>query len=161
MSVPIFFKQCFQLGYVTPDLDRAVALYGEKFGVTDFLIFSSADMNPDAPDPIRVGLAWTGDIMIELIEPGPDHPLYACAMPPQGEFGIQLHHLGYLVHDEAGWRDALASLEVQGSPVVSTTELPDRLQLVYADARPLLGHHLEIIWLKPGGAAFFDGVPRN
>lgn len=161
MPTPIFFKQCFQLGYVTPDLDRAVALYGERFGVKDFLTFNSADMNPDAPDPIRVGLAWTGEVMVELIEPKPGHSLYQCAMPPAGEFAIQLHHLGYLVHDQAGWTDALAALEAQAIPVVSRTTSGDMLDLVYADARPLLGHHLEVIWLKPEGQAFFDTVPRN
>lgn len=159
MTVPIYFKQCFQLGYVTPDLDRAVALYAERFGVGEFLTFDTATMNPDAP-PMRVGLAWTGEVMIELIEPGADHPLYACAMPDSG-FAINLHHLGYLVHDEAGWKEALASLEAQGIPVVSRTSSGEMLDLVYADARPLLGHHLEVIWLKPQGRAFFDSVPRN
>jgi len=149
----------FQLGYVTPDLDAAMALYRERFGVERFRTFSSRDLNPDATNPIRVGLAWTGPVMVELIEASEEHPLYGCAMPRDG-FGVRLHHLGYLVRDQAAWEGAVAGLAEPAAPIVATGQL-GMLEFVYADARPMLGHHLEIVWAKPEGMAFFDAVPRN
>ncbi|MDB5447327.1 MAG: hypothetical protein JWQ97_2644 [Phenylobacterium sp.] len=153
-------KGFFQLGYVTSDLDQAIVLYGERFGVKQFLTFDSRAFNPDAERIVRVGLAWTGEVMIELIEPVGEHPLYACALPQQG-FGIQLHHLGYLVRDQAQWEAALAALSDPATPIVVRSDPSDMLEYAYADARGLVGHHVEIVWLKPTGEAFFESVPRN
>jgi catechol 2,3-dioxygenase-like lactoylglutathione lyase family enzyme len=158
---PAFMKHFFQLGYVTPDLAAAQALYKERLGVSQFLSFDTAERNPGAPNPLNVGLAWTGETMIELIEPRDgDHPLYACAMPQSG-FGIRLHHLGYLMYDRADYEEALGWLDAQRMPIVSHSKMEGMLELVYADARDLLGHHLEIIHMLPEGRAFFDSVPQN
>jgi len=157
---PRFMNGFFQLGYVTCDLEKALEVYKTRFGVDKFMTFNTRDMNPDAEHHVKVGLAWTGDVMIELIEAAGDHPLYACAMPQNG-FGIQLHHMGYLVDDEAGWREALAWLEEQRLPVVSHTKSGTMLELVYADGRDAVGHHLEVIWAFPEGRAFLESVPRN
>jgi hypothetical protein len=34
------------------------------------------------------------------------------------------------------------------------------MEIVYADARPLVGHYLEYIWTKAGHPDFFAHVPR-
>jgi hypothetical protein len=153
-------KHFFQLGYVTPDLEAAIAVYGQRLGVSKFLTFDTRDLNPDAEHRVKVGLAWTGDTMIELIEPVGEHPLYACAMPRSG-FAITLHHLGYAMEDKAVWDEALGWLDAQRLPVASRTQMAGTLELVYADARDLLGHHLEIICATPEGRAFLESVPRN
>ena len=150
----------FQLGYVTPDLDAAIALYGERFGVKQFLTFDSRAFNPDADRIVRVGLAWTGEVMIELIEPVGEHPLYASALPEAG-FAIRLHHLGYLVRDQAQWDEAMAALSDPATPIVVRSDPSDKLEYAYADARGLVGHHVEVVWLKPAGEPFFESVPRN
>jgi hypothetical protein len=156
---PAFMKRFFQLGYVTPDLAAAQALYKERLGVSQFLTFNTGEMNPALANPILVGLAWTGETMIELIQPiAAGHPLYDCAMP---KAGVQLHHLGYLMYERAEYDAALGWLDAQRIPVVSQSKMEGMLELVYADARDLLGHHLEIIHMLPEGRAFFDSVPQN
>jgi|KBSSwiStaDraftv2_1062776.scaffolds.fasta_scaffold194719_2 catechol 2,3-dioxygenase-like lactoylglutathione lyase family enzyme len=149
----------FQLGYVTPDLDRAIEQYRERFGISEFLTFDTRAMQPDAPYHVRIGLAWTGSTMVELIEPVGEHPLYDCAMPEQG-FDIRLHHLGYLVPDEATFAAAERDLGDAKIPIVSRADVPDYFQVVYADARASTGHHLEVVLAKPGGQAMFDAAPR-
>jgi len=152
-------RNFFQLGYVTPDLDRAMELYRERYGVEEFLIIDSRAMHPGSPNYLKIGLAWTGDTMIELIEPIGDHPLYACALPQRG-FGIQLHHLGYLLPDEATFDAALKDLEAAEIPIVVRSGGTEFFEVAYADARATTGHHLEVVLPRPQGQAMFDSIPR-
>jgi hypothetical protein len=148
----------FQHGYVTPDLDRAMAEYRARFDVTDFWVFDTIAARPDDPHPNRVALAWIGDVMVELIQPLREPaPLYAPEMPAQG---IRLHHLGYRIDDQARWDEVMARLAVEAMPIVRSGG-NDSFQYAYADARGALGHCLEFVWSKAGKPDFFVPVPRN
>jgi hypothetical protein len=145
----------FQFGYVTTDLDAAMALYRDRFNVPEFLLLDVSG----APSGFRVGLAWIGAAMVELIQPGDEpRPLYAEALP---KAGIRLHHLGYRVHEAARWSGILAGLAAHDLPILRMqTPDPDCLECLYADARPQLGHYLEFVWTKAGKPDFFADVPR-
>ncbi len=150
-------KGFFQLGYVCPDLGAAIAGYGAHLGISDFWVFDTVASG--RPNPIRVGLAWKGEVMIELIQPiGAPNDLYAHALKPSGP---ELHHLGYLVSDAEDWAAREAALGAAKTPIIRTGGAVTGLEIMYADARPLLGHHLEYVWLKPGAPDFFAQVPRN
>ncbi len=149
----------FQLGYVTTDLDAALAVYRDRFAAPRFWVFDNAAARPDDPYPNRVGLAWIGETMVELIQPIREAaPLYAPAMPAKG---IRLHHLGYLVGDQARWDEVMAALEAENMAILRHGKAGESLEYVYADAVEHLGHHLEYVWTKSGQPDFFADVPRN
>jgi hypothetical protein len=149
----------FQFGYVTTDLDAAMAAYRDRFNVPEFLILDAAAMAPGSGSTLRVGLAWVGDTMVELIDPGgASYALYAEALPPSG---IRLHHLGYRLYDEGRWLDILAELDRQSIPVLRMPPTAGMgLECCYADARGQLGHYLEFVWTKADQPDFFDNVPK-
>ena len=150
----------FQLGYLTNDLDKAVAAYRDRYGVANFFTFDSAAMSPGPSS--RVGLAWTGDVMIELIEPGAD-PLshYRMDFTP-GVFAIRHHHIGHLCRDETAWDKVVGELGRQRFAVAHQGRVPGVVRYLYADTRAVDGHYREYILLEgDGGRAFFDQVPQN
>jgi hypothetical protein len=156
---PAFLNAFVQLGYVTSDLDRAIHQYA-RHGVSKFLTFDTRISHPNVRHHVRVGLAWTGPIMVELIEPLDANELYAHALPVEG-FGIQLHHTGYLVEDDAQFAEAVAWAEAQQLPIASRGYNEGVLEVLFADARQTMGHHLEIIHLFEKGREMFQAVPKN
>lgn len=158
-TLPTFLSKFIQLGYVTPDLDWAIHHY-TRHGVSNFLIFDTRDTHPNVPHHVRVALAWTGPVMVELIEPIGRHELYAHALPDEG-FGIQLHHTGYLVEDDAQFAEAAAWVEAQQIPIASRGRNEGSLEVLFADARETMGHHLEIIHLFEKGREMFASIPKN
>lgn len=159
ITPPAFLNKFVQLGYVTPDLDRAIHHY-HRHGVANFLVFDTRNTHPRVRHHVKVALAWTGPVMVELIEPIGRHELYAHALPVEG-FGIQLHHTGYLVDDDAQFAEAVAWVESQRMPIASRGNTPGTLEVLFADARQTMGHHLEIIHLFEKGHEMFAAVPRN
>ena len=73
-----------QNAYVTSDLDRAMAIWRDEFGVSRFHVFEN-----DAPGLVsspeyrmKIALANVGGVEIELIEPLPGQaPLHAEVLP--------------------------------------------------------------------------------
>jgi len=148
----------FQFGYVTTDLEAAMAVYRERFDVPAFMILDGSVLKPGAQSTLRVALAWIGDTMVELIQPvGEPSPLYAEALP---KAGIRLHHLGYRVRDEGRWAGVLAAIAQNDVPMVAMSAPGGSLECAYADARAHLGHHLEFVWTKAGQPDYFAHVPR-
>lgn len=136
--------ECFQLGYVTRDLSRAVALFQERYGVSGFLEFDTATMAPaGSPGPfIKVALGYSRGVMIELIQLCPDNPgIYGDALRDDG--GVNLHHLGYLM-DQSAFDTVEAGFAAQGVavPVVNRS---GGMCLLYADTRRDSGLFTEIV----------------
>lgn len=156
---PAFFNKFVQLGYVTPDLDQAMDHYVRQ-GISKFLVFDTRDTHPHVKHHVRVALAWTGPVMVELIQPLDPSPLYAHALPAAG-FSVQLHHTGYLVEDDAQFEEAVTWAETQELPISSKSRNEGSLAVLFVDARETMGHHLEIIHLFEKGKEMFASVPRN
>jgi hypothetical protein len=110
---------------------------------------------------ILVGLAWVGAVMIELIQSvGEPSPVYAGLLPTD-RFAIRLHHFGYLSDSAAHWRSLITKLETCNIPIAFKREGSGLIDVLYADARPMLGHYLEYVLVLPAGKAFLDNVPHN
>ncbi len=106
------FTQTLQIGIVVRDLERAMGVYLERYGIGPWEVF---DMNPDTvgelekdEQPVehamRVALTMVGDVQWELIEPVSGPSIYSEWMERHGE-GIQ--HLGLGVRDYAATTDAV------------------------------------------------------
>lgn len=152
------FGGFFQIGYATRDLDNALALCRRRFGEIEFLVYEPGIVK-GLPSPTRrIGLAYLGDTMIELIEPDPaQQTIFDAALPAQAG-SIGLHHLGYLIDDHDAMLERLKGM---GCDVVLEDRIDGFLDYSYADTRGDFGHFSEFIRLEDAGREFFAQVPRN
>lgn len=147
----------FQVAYVTNDIARACDVFRDRYGVKDFLGMDSATPEGGA---IRIELAWVGGTQFELIQSsGPGTEFYTDRLPAEG-FAIRHHHLGYFIHDQAGWDGLMEKISQEGRRIVFQGHLEGFLRFCYIEAEEL-GHYLEWIFPEAGGVAFFEGVPAT
>lgn len=159
MTTPLPLSGFFQQAYITNDLDRALKFYHDALGVKEFLTFDTTPYAKDRPN--LVALARAGGVMIELIQPiAEPAPLYADHYPREG-FGIRFHHFGYLSDKLEHWRGAIAQCEAIGFAMASISDANSFVEFAYFDARPQLGHFLELVFAHPEGEAFLKRVPQN
>jgi hypothetical protein len=131
----LFRSEHFQVAYVTNDLPRAVDLFRDRYRITEFL-------------------------QIELQQSdGPGSELFNSRLPADG-FAIQMHHLGYLIHDQAEWDALLAEVERSGRTLAFRNAIPGLLSWCFVEA-PELGHYLEYIFPEPEGVAFLQSIPAS
>ena len=143
--------------WVTNDLDRATEIFSSRYGIADFS-FIAGDM-PSGGN-IRVAFAWAGGQILEIISAtGPGSEFYN-EMLPSDEFAIRFHHLGFVVHDEAGWRDLEADIEAGNWQVAHKTLTGTFIDAYYIKA-PELGHYLEYVRPLAAGVDFYAAVPAN
>jgi hypothetical protein len=137
----------FQIAYVTNDIERAVAVFAERFGVAAF----RANDN-DLPGGGRVGIrsVWIGGMMYEICYGwGEGMDLYTEVAPPGGDFVLRFHHFGYLVADEADWDAVERQIARGGWRVRSRSDIPGFFRGCYVEV-PELGHHLEFVLPRQG-----------
>ncbi|ARR54734.1 hypothetical protein HY78_15475 [Rhizorhabdus wittichii DC-6] len=152
----------FQLGYVTDDLDHALAGF-RGLGVERFRINQvGAAAGLSSPHGARIAMAWAGDVMIEVIEPqGIPAPVYVDDLPPPGSRRCVFNHVGLAVPDHAAWQALRAELDRRGLPIAWHGSNPAQFDVAYVDTRPLTGHYSEFIRVCPVLAEMFASVPRN
>jgi Glyoxalase/Bleomycin resistance protein/Dioxygenase superfamily len=152
----LFLSRHFQNAYTTRDIDAAAKMFAERHGIRAFHYMRDVPMG-DAS--IHIGLAWAGDVMIELIQPNSDVPLYSGHVPPAGQL-VRLHHLGHLIDDRAEYDAVVARASASGYPVALQGNSYG-INYCYLDVRSDAGHFLEYVHLDPPMAQFFAPVPRN
>ncbi len=143
--------------WVTNDMDRAVEIFAQRYGVSDFRFI-------EGPMPgggqIRVAFAWAGGQVLEVIAAsGPGTGFYNDLLP-EGEFAIRFHHLGFIVHDEAEWRELEEDLARNQWEIVHRSLTGTFIDAYYVRA-PELGHYLEYVRPLAAGIAFYADVPEN
>jgi len=143
----------YQTGYVTRDLDRAIALLSDGFG---FSAFTHFDVELELSTPggqrtaaMRVGTAWAGAMQIELIQPLSGHvDAYVAGLPAdESDPTPRLHHLAVRRDSLADTRRDVAAL---GLPVLFETT-GNGVTSVFVDARSRIGHPLEFVCATPEG----------
>jgi len=152
------FAGFFQLGYVTADLDAALAAYKARFGEIEFMINVPESPDGSPPPTKRIALAWIDDVMTEIIEVDRSQKtIYDDALAEDPK-AIRLHHFGYLIDDHQAM---LTRLEKLGYAIPMHGSFGDVLDYSYADTRRDLGHFSEFIRLGEAGKEFFGAAPRN
>jgi hypothetical protein len=153
----------YQIAFVTTDLDQAMQLFGETYGIGKFKIRRDMPSAPGMPEmSAHVAHAYVGPMMIELIQPvGGDDTLYRDILPQDG-FGIRPHHFGFIVRSEQELERISAALEAKKVPIAFDASTPGVARAVYADARRTLGHYLEYVYLRPEARrSYYAEVPHN
>jgi len=145
----------FQMGYVTNDMAKAEEFFRKRFGVKE-LRPTEGDL--EGGGRISVRSVWIGTVMYEIIcATGPGSEIYS-EVAPTGDFSIRLHHLGFLVPDEAA-RDALEKAIVRdGWTVRHRSDHPGYVRALYVDV-PELGHYLEYVLPAPALLERFRATP--
>jgi len=149
---PMLLENQWQNGYVTADLDLAIATLKEQYGLQKFKVLSRGE-GPGAPvrTPqgegnlvVKAGVAILGRLTIEIIEPvsGPVEFYREFLVPG---LPLRLHHLGLYTDDID---KVCAESERLGRPVVMEGRY-DGGGYAYVDARATLGHYLEYVWPIP------------
>lgn len=135
----------FQVGYVTADIDRAIAHFSSTCGAT--LKDVVRDMCDSSGIPVMIenlSHMRLGKIEIELIQPRRNWPSIYADCDMSIDRIATLHHMGFLAHGDEQWDSALNQAIGAAVPVAWTVELP-QVRFAYLDMRAKLGHYVEIV----------------
>ena len=159
------FANIWQIAYVTSDLDRGRDLLRERFGVEHCNEVPTAGATflkggEPAPWDVRIAMGARGGLIIELIEPvGGEVDFYRRFLPPDGSFGLRLHHWAtFVAVGDLVWKRLSDLLDAQGLRFDYTVLIPDRVRAGYVDTTAELGHFLEICQLQPADIVLFSGL---
>lgn len=150
----------YQNAYVTPDIDRAIEVMRQRFGVTEVLETEAAievwTPNGSGLSANKLAFIWVGNLQYELIQPisGPSD-LYSAAVDPNQL--LTFHHIAMRVGGE--WDAFRTKLDEEKRKIAIEGHTSTGLKFCYVDARDTLGHYLEYVWapeamwahLDPGG----------
>jgi hypothetical protein len=151
-----------QNAYVTHNLDKAMEIVADRFGVEKFDRFNP-DMVVDTlmghkPMVSRIASFWAGGLNIEIIEPVSgyvDH--YVTMLPDDRSDAVpRFHHISLRREDVD---EMNAEIERLGLPLcfrgpVSIKDPIPSLIFVYLDGRQTLGHYVEFTWKSEEGWKF-------
>lgn len=165
---PNLLRGHMQNAYVTHDLDKAMEIVGNRFGVEKFDRFDPdmTVMTADGPQPMvnRVASYWAGGLNIEIIEPVSGAIGHYLSMLPDDRSDAvpRFHHVSLRRDDEAEMRREIAqtSFPLAFEGPLSIKDAIPSLVFVYLDARASLGHYVEYTWKSPE-AWKFVGWPEG
>lgn len=142
----------FQIAYATNDLENAMRLFRDRFGTGRFTML-------DVPaDVMRIGLAYAGRMMIELIQPVNDGGLYSNWIAGTEGFALRHHHFGILADSKAQLTAIRQAHIDAGTTIATEGSMPGALDFLYVDTTADLGHYLEYVRLDPAGVAIFAQI---
>jgi Glyoxalase/Bleomycin resistance protein/Dioxygenase superfamily len=153
--MPTMFDGFYQIGFIARDLERAVALLTERYGIGKFRRSRASEWMESAH-------AWVGDTMIEVIAVGTGAPrLYADHVPDEPG-AVRLHHHGFRARDAEAWAEINCKIDARGldTPLRGAV-MEGQLNYLYVDTRAELGVYSEYVYLTGAAIGIYDDVPRN
>lgn len=157
------FANIWQVAYVTSDLDAAMEMARDRYGIehcievpTGGATFLKGD--EQAPWDVRIAMGARGGMIVEIIEPvGGEVDFYRERLPKDG--GLGFHHLAsFMPLGDHAWAALTDLLAEQDLTVDYTVLIPDRVRAGYVDTRRDLGHWVEICQLQSDDIEFFSGL---
>lgn len=141
------FGSTRQLGYLVPDIEKAVNAWMEHQGVGPWMIIKNVPLTciykgEESNPMIDIALAYQGDMQIELIQQTNDQPSPYLYYFQNQIFG--LHHTAYLVEDIDS---VIESAQANGHEVICDIQMPDGGRYVYTQLEAL-GEHVFIEFLS-------------
>jgi hypothetical protein len=163
MLSPALFKGFHQLAYVTNDLDRAIAAFGERYGVPEFRKLPEGAFHTDLGVEFRLrsALCYVGAMQLELIEPmGGDTSFFTRLFVLPG-FNLSLHHASFRLASLEELETLRRSVLSRGHAILLGGDTGSGGRFFYVDARSQLGHDLEYVYISPGRDAFYAALPHH
>ncbi len=159
------FANTWQMGYVTTDLDRAMAELKDDWGLEHCVEVpvGATFLGPDGterPWETRIAMGSRGGMIIELIEPiSGDVEYYTRFLPDDGSYAIRFHHYAtFIPVGDQPWADIVQLLAKSNLAIDYQVIIPDRVRAGYVDCSDQLGHLIEICQLQPDDIALFSGL---
>ncbi len=140
-----------QIAYVTNDMERALDLFAQDFGVSRFYALVTGDEPvPAGGIRMKAALANVNGTEIELIQPlGEDGNLFSNALPKDRKFALVLHHVCIRITGGIeNWERHRAAIDEAKHPIAMESAYGDFLRILYTDERASLGHYIEHIWMS-------------
>lgn len=157
----VLFKRHFQVAYLADNVDAAIALFADNYGIREWNVMDMLDIHGQGSATQYIATAWAGDVQLEIIQPIETVPSLYSNWRRDSGLPLRLHHLGFLIGSEAELAQAKAALAAKGSPIVAEGTFGEMLDFAYADTTAQLGHYYELIRLRSGGKQFLDATPVN
>ena len=155
----------WQLGYVTTDLDRAMEVMAEQFGLRHCVKLPSAGATflageQPAEWEARFAMGARGGLIVELIEPlAGEVEFYRRFLPDDGSFAVRFHHFAtFIPAGDEEWERVRAILARAQLRFDYTVLIPDRVRAGYVDTSAQLGHLIEVCQLQREDIDFFEGL---
>jgi|SRR5215217_2731736 len=148
------FNKTMQIGIVVPDVERAVSIYQERYGIRGWQIMEVGSENTHdvrlhgRPVEWKSKIAGTmvGSVMWELIQPVRDDDLFGQFLAQRGGVG-GVHHIAVATPDYRGVVDG--HLQDGKTPILSGTF--SGVEVQYLDTERELGVILEVFSDLPDG----------
>ena len=140
-----------QVAYVVEDFEEAFAFFKNSLGIEKFAVWENITENQTekiyrgqpGTFEFSAAYAYSGETQIELCKHISGNNVYK---DWTDEKGIGIHHVGYLLDNEAKYHQAFAHLSSNFE--VAMAGLSDyRCRWSYFDTRAILGSYTEIYWL--------------
>lgn len=154
-----------QLGYVTADIDAAIAYFTRTAGVSEWLRWPGVVVEKEVDGAMTrsvldLAMAWRGSTMLELIRPV-SGAIGIYSLRGAGDAPVNLHHIGHGVPgDEAAFERQLEAMAAAGHPVALVTR-NDNGNYALVDTRSTTGLYTEYLWGRAKGIALFESIPHN
>ncbi len=138
----------YQNAYICRDIEKAVADFTARADVRKIIQYEGDNplITPNGPAMVynKMAFIWVGDMQYELIQPvSGDIPLYLEAAP--ADDSLFFHHICTRIYD---WDDFRARVDKQSLPICIERSDDPALKFLYLDARPIVGHYLEYVWMS-------------
>jgi methylmalonyl-CoA/ethylmalonyl-CoA epimerase len=147
-------QNVFQIGFIVPDIHKAMAFFKEKLGVPEFLYVEKPELQDETylgkPAPLRLHIAfgWCGDTEIELLQPVSGVSTYSKFLDHNPQGGM--HHYGIEVPDYA---QAVKDMQAKGFSLVQSGR-HNETKFGYFDTTAVIGAFTELVYLQPEEKAF-------
>jgi hypothetical protein len=154
-------REVFQLGYVATNIDAAVGIFKQRYGVHHFLRSGIKTIPLIGGESMTLSLAfaWLGPTMIEIIEPvGGSVNIYRRHLPESG--APRLHHIGVRLHSDAQWQAMREAISVSGLSTLLEVQVPTTRAL-YIDTYAELGHYTEYLYYSDVPNSTLPHIPQN
>jgi hypothetical protein len=164
-AIADLFANVWQVGYVTTDLDRAMDVLGERYGLehcvkvtTEGSSFAVGDR--PAQWEARFAMGSRGGTIVEVIEAVSGAvDFYRRFLPSDGSFALRFHHLATFVDTgDEEWERIRGILRASDHDFDYTMVIPGRVRAGYIDTSAELGHLLEVCQLEHDDLAFFNAL---
>ena len=161
----LFGKQFAQVAWVVPDIEATARFFQENIGVPRFYQMRNlraqdlaGTYNGQPGDfEFHLYLAYSGDSMLELIQPVSGNSMYQDFLATQPRGGVQ--HIAYVV-PEAEFEEAVSQVANQRIPVLQSLNLPVA-KVAYFDTYAQIGVATEIIGITQAGVEFVEQLKRG
>jgi methylmalonyl-CoA/ethylmalonyl-CoA epimerase len=154
-------QNVFQIGFVVPDIHKAMAFFKEKLGVPEFLFVEKPELQDEVylgkPAPLRLHLAfgWCGDTQMELIQPVSGVSSYSKFLDHNPQGGMQHYAIEVVDYDRA-----VKDMEARGFTLIQSGRHHET-RFGYFDTSAVIGTLTEIVYLQPEEKAFMQSLKHK